>query len=150
MQKRREGKLSKEDAEILYCKIYTSLLWEMHQNLDRCRMLYKNAEERGQISAGILSFFVRDALFSDFCIMCPEPSVISKFSSIYGAFERVHHWQRTVTDLKSDNAGFIVAFARSMFLYMHIENVYNLLRETLGNIAPMINQPPIFVVDVST
>lgn len=146
VQKKREGKLSEEDAQMLYCKIYSSLLWEMYQNLDRCRMIYKNAEEKGHISAGILSFFVRDALFSDFCIMCPEPSVISEFNSIYGAFERVHHWQRAVTDLKSETAGFIVAFAKSMFVDKHIENVYNLLGKTLKKIAPTANVPPKFAV----
>jgi hypothetical protein len=150
VQKRREGKLTKEDAQTLYSKIYSSLLWEIHQNLGRCKMIYKNAEEKRQISAGVLSFFVRDALFSDFCVMCPEPSVISQFNSIYGAFERVHHWQRTVSDLKSENAGFIIAFARSMFLDAHIENVYNLLRETLEKIAPTIDKPPIFVINEGT
>ena len=53
VQKKREGKLNKEDAHALYCKIYSSLLWEMYQNLERCRMIYKKAEEKGQISAGI-------------------------------------------------------------------------------------------------
>ena len=146
VQKRREGKLNKDDAQILYCKIYSSLLWEMYENLDRCRMIYKNAEEKGQISAGILSFFVRDALFADFCIMCPEPLIISKFNSIYGAFERVHHWQRALTDLKNESAGFIVAFARSMFVDRHIEDVYNLLRETLKKIAPTVSVAPEFSV----
>lgn len=147
VQKRREGKLTKEDAHALYSKIYSSLLWEIHQNLGRCKMIYKNAEQRGKISAGILSFFVRDALFSDFCIMCPEPSVISRFNNIYGAFERVHHWQRTVSDLQSENAMFIVAFARSMFLEAHIEEVYNQLRATLEDIAATIDKPPIFIID---
>jgi hypothetical protein len=81
VHKRREGKLTKEDAQTLYSKIYSSLLWEIDQNLGRCRMIYRKAEEKGQISAGVLSFFVRDALFSDFCVMCPEPSIISHFPS---------------------------------------------------------------------
>jgi hypothetical protein len=145
VQKKREGKLNEEDALSLYCKIYASLLWEIYENLERCKMIYKNAEEKGQISAGILSFFVRDALFSDFCIMCPEPLVIKEFNSIYGAFERVHHWQRMTSNLQSESSTFIIAFSKSMFLDRQADKAYDLLRESLIGINSEINIPPKFV-----
>ncbi len=148
VQKRREGTLSKEDAQQLYCKIYVSLLWEISQNLDRCKGIVRIAEQ-GQISAGVLSFFVRDALFSDFCIMCPEPSVISEFNSIYGAFERIHHWQRVTTDLSSNAASFIIAFAKDMFTDKHIDDKYNILRESLISICSSIQLPPEFSINVT-
>lgn len=77
VHKSREGRLQKEEAQELYARIYASLLWEMSQNLDRCKGMLSQAE-KGFVSAGVLWFFVRGALFPDFCIMCPEPLVVAK------------------------------------------------------------------------
>ena len=77
VHKSREGRLQKEEAQELYARIYASLLWEMSQNLDRCKGMLSQAE-KGFVSAGVLWFFVRGALFPDFCIMCPESLVVAK------------------------------------------------------------------------
>jgi len=143
VHKRREGKLTKEEAQSLYCRIYSSLLWEVYQNLERCNGIVRKAE-RGRISAGILSFFVRDALFTDFCIMCPAPEVIAGFSEIYGALERIHHWQRVTVDLESKSAGYIIGFAKDLF-EARKHDKYNGLHRVLRNICRSGKQiPPVF------
>ena len=143
--KRREGKLNKEEAQVLYCRIYSSLLWEVYQNLERCKGIV-NMAQKNKLSAGILSFFVRDSLFSDFCIMCPEPLTISGLNQIYGAFERIHHWQRVTIDLSSKSAEFIKGFASDLFedKKMHIK--YNDLLDVLKNLRSDVQVPPKFKI----
>jgi len=143
VHKRREGSLNEQEAKDLYCKIFSSLLFEVHQNLDRCRMFLEDFYQRGRTAGGILSFFVRDVLFSDFCIMCPEPSVISDLNEIYSGFERMHHWQRVTTDLGSGSAGLIIGFAGAMFRRnLHLQ--YNTLLGVLKELCPDTAAPPEF------
>jgi hypothetical protein len=142
VHKRREGRLSKQEAQELYCKIFSSLLWEIHENLGRCRDILVDAEE-SRIAAGVLSFFVRDALFSDFCFMCPEPQVISDLNEIYSGFERIHHWQRVTTDLGSNSAGFIIGFAKALFK-RKLHSKYKDLLYVLRVLCSEIETPPEF------
>jgi hypothetical protein len=142
VHKHREGNLSEQEARDLYCKIFSSLLFEVHQNLDRCRMFIENAMQN-KIAGGVLSFFVRDALFSDFCIMCPEPEVVSSLNEIYSGFERMHHWQRVTTELKSESAKLIIGFAGAMFRReLHLK--YNTLLGVLKELCPNTAAPPEF------
>ena len=143
VHKLREGTLSKGEAQELYCRIFSSLLCEVHQNLERCRNIVNMAQEK-QISAGILSFFVRDALFSDFCIMCPEPRVVSDLSEIYGAFERIHHWQRVTIDLKSEGTKYIIGYANDLFASKKLHVKYNDLLKILKDLSPEGHKPPEF------
>lgn len=145
VHKRREGKLSSKDAQELYCRIFSSLLWEVHQNLEHCRII-KRKSESAAISVGILSFFVRDALFSDFCIMCPEPRVISDLNQIYSAFERLLHWQRVTTDLQSPGAGYIVSSAKNLFNNEKLDVKYNDLLDSLKSLDSDVEVPPKFKV----
>lgn len=146
VHKRREGKLSSEDARELYCRIFSSLLWEVHQNLELC-MTIRSKSESAAISVGILSFFVRDALFSDFCIMCPEPRVISDLNQIYNTFERILHWQRVTTDLQSPGAVYIVSFAKDLFTHKNLDAKYNHLLGSLKSLYSDVEVPPEFKVD---
>ena len=146
VHKRREGKLSSEDAQELYCRIFSSLLWEVHQNLERC-MIITGKSESAAISVGILSFFVRDALFSDFCIMCPQPRVTSDLNQIYSAFERILHWQRVTTDLQSPGAAYILGFAKNLFTNENLDGKYNQLLGTLKSLSSGVKVPPQFEVD---
>lgn len=114
VHKRREGNLQKDEAQALYTRIYASLLFEIGQNLDRCKNMVTKAE-KGVISAGVLSFFVRDALFPDFCIMCPEPQVVAKVNELYAALERIHHWQRIISSLKDEGVNYVIGFAKALF-----------------------------------
>lgn len=148
-QKRREGTLNKKEAQELYCRIFSSLLFEVHQNLERCNTIVKIAD-KGGMSAGILSFFVRDALFSDFCIMCPEPRTVSKLSEIYSAFERIHHWQRITSNLKSHSAGYIAGYAIDLFTEKKLHLKYNGLLRNLKELSPKEHAPPKFKVSKST
>lgn len=143
VHKRREGTLNKEEAQKLYCRIFSSLLWEVNQNLERCKNIV-NMAKGGKVSAGILSFFVRDALFSDFCIMCPEPCVVSNFGEIYGAFERIHHWQRVTIDLKSETTKYILGYTNDLFEDKKLHIKYNSLLNVLKNLKPGKHVPPEF------
>jgi hypothetical protein len=141
--KYRKGTLNKKEGEELYCRIFSSLLFEIHQNLKRCNTIV-NLSEKGGVSAGILSFFVRDSLFSDFCIMCPEPRTLTELNEIYSAFERIHHWQRITNDLKSDGAGYIVGYAKDLFNEKKLHRKYNGLLEVLSSLPKQIHKPPKF------
>jgi hypothetical protein len=142
VRKRHGDRLSEQETKDLYCNIFSSLLFEVHQNLDRCRMFIENAMQN-KIAGGVLSFFVRDALFSDFCIMCPEPEVVSSLNEIYSGFERMHHWQRVTTDLSSQTAGLIIGFAGAMFRReLHLK--YNTLLGVLKELCPNTAAPPEF------
>ena len=47
--KRQLGKISKKENQQLYDRIFSSLLWEIYQNLKRCGMIinvYKNSSVR--------------------------------------------------------------------------------------------------------
>jgi hypothetical protein len=143
VHKRRAGTLSKKEAQELYCRIFSSMLCEIYQNLMRCKNIVKMARE-GKISAGILCFFVRDALFSDFCLMCPEPRLVSDLSEIYGAFERIHHWQRVTTDLQSENTKYILGYAKDIFDDKKLYVTYNGLLTTLKDLSPDEYTPPEF------
>ena len=143
VHKRREGRLSKQEAQELYCRVFSSLLWEVHQNLKRCNGIVNKAHG-GVISAGILSFFVRDSLFSDFCIMCPEPRVVSNLNTIYSAFERIHYWQRVTTDLKSENIRYIIGWAHDLFKDKQLHLKYNELLNGLKALSAEIHVPPEF------
>ena len=144
VHKRREGKLNEDDARQLYAKIFSSLLWEVKQNLDRCFMIKSKFEEENIISAGVLSFFVRESLFPDFCIMCPEPRVISDLNQLYSAFERIHHWQRLTINLSSENTKFIVGYAKDLFEEKKLHEKYNDLIAVLENLAPKEHIPDQF------
>ena len=144
VHKWREGALNQQEAKELYARVFSSLLWEAHDNLHRCETIMTMAEKQ-TISAGILSFFVRDALFSEFCVMCPEPGVVSTLNEIYGSFERIHHWQRVTTDLHSDAAKFIVGFASDLFKQKKTHSVYNDLRKALVSLEIDVPVPPEFV-----
>ena len=99
--------------------------------------------EQNRIAAGVLSFFVRDALFPLFCRMCPEPTVIADLNQIYGGFERIHHWQRVTTDLGSQSARLITGFAGAMFKrQLHVQ--YNTLLGVLKELCPETALPPEF------
>jgi len=141
--KRRKGNLSKKEAQELYCRIFSSLLFEVHQNLERCNTIV-NMAKKGGMSAGILSFFVRDALFSDFCIMCPEPRTVSELSEIYSAFERIHHWQRITSNLKNGSTKYIVGYAFDLFTEKKLHLKYNVLLKILNDLSPKENKPPKF------
>jgi len=141
VHKWREGRLEKSEAKELYSRIFCALLWEVYQNFDRCKVIV-NQHRRGVISAGILSFFVRESLFPDFCIMCPEPRVIANLNEIYSAFERIHHWQRVTVDLPSRGAQFIIGFAEDLFSTKHLDQKYNLLLEGLKGLSSEIELPP--------
>lgn len=141
--KLREGTLSEKEAQDLYCRIFSSLMFEVHQNLERCNGILKMAKD-SQISAGILSFFVRDALFSDFCIMCPEPLVVSELNEIYSAFERIHHWQRITISLKNEGTKYIMGYAHDLFVSKKLYLKYNKLLMILKNLSPEGYAPPKF------
>ena len=100
--------------------------------------------KKGGMSAGILSFFVRDALFSDFCIMCPEPRTVSELSEIYSAFERIHHWQRITSNLKSGSAKYIAGYAYDLFTEKKLHLKYNVLLKILKDLSPKEHKPPKF------
>lgn len=102
VHKRREGALSKEEAQNLFARIFLSLLWEIHDNLDRCKYMYDQYQESKEISLGVLTFSVRDALFTDFCISCPEPTLVADVNRIYAAFTRIQHWQASEHFNKED------------------------------------------------
>jgi len=144
VHKRREGKLNEDEARQLYAKIFSSLLWEVKQNLDRCFLIKIKFEEENIISAGVLSFFVRESLFPDFCIMCPEPRVIACLNEIYSAFERIHHWQRLTVNFSSENARFIIGYAKDMFEDKKLHDKYNDLILVLTNLAPREHIPDQF------
>ncbi len=141
VHKRREGRLQKEEAQELYARIYSSLLWEMGQNLERCKTMVTGAEQ-GKVSAGVLSFFVRDALFPDFCIMCPEPSVVAKVNQLYSALERIHHWQRLTTSLADESVGYALGYAEDLFREKCLHDTFNELVEAVANLSPNIAVPP--------
>ncbi len=140
VHKRREGRLEKDEAQELYSRIFCSLLWEVYQNMDRCKGIVIFSQ-KCDISAGILSFFVRDALFPDFCIMCPEPRVIADLNDIYAAFERIHHWQRVTYDLKSEGANYITGFAKDLFSSKHLDEKYNNLIDILKALNNQVELP---------
>ncbi len=144
VHKRREGKLNEDEARQLYAKIFSSLLWEVKQNLDRCFLIKIKFEEENIISAGVLSFFVRESLFPDFCIMCPEPRVIACLNELYSAFERIHHWQRLTVNFSSENARFIIGYAKDMFEDKKLHDKYNDLILVLANLAPREHIPDQF------
>ena len=148
-QKRREGTLNKKEAQELYCRIFSSLLFEVHQNLERCNTIV-NMAKKGGMSAGILSFFVRDSLFSDFCIMCPEPRTVSELSEIYSAFERIHHWQRVTIDLQSSSAKYIVGYANDLFTGKKLHLKYNSLLKILKDLSSKTPTPPKFNLSKTT
>jgi len=141
--KRSKGILNKKEAKELYCRIFSSLLFEVHQNLERCKTIV-DMVEKGGMSVGILSFFVRDALYSDFCIICPEPRIVSKLSEIYSAFERVHHWQRITSDLRSDSAKYIRGYSHDLFIEKKLHLKYNGLLKILTKLSPKEYKPPKF------
>ncbi len=141
VHKRREGHLQKEDAQELYARIYASLLWEMGQNLNRCKGMVTMVED-GVISAGVLSFFVRDALFPDFCRMCPEPSVVAKINELYAALERIHHWQRLTTSLGDEGVRYALGYAKDLFEGKCLHNTFNELVESVGKLGSSISVPP--------
>ena len=140
VHKRREGHLQKDEAQALYARIYTSLLYEIGENLERCKVMICQVEE-GFISAGVLSFFVRDALFPDFCIMCPEPQVVSKFNNLYSALERIHHWQRISRSLSDEGVGYAVGYAKDLFSNKRLHEKFNELVEAVGTLSEEIVPP---------
>ena len=141
VNKWRIGKLNDSENKELYGKIFCSLLWEIHQNLYRCMAI---ASQHSGLSAGVLSFFVREALFSQFCTACPEPRIVASFSEIYGAFERVHHWQRVTSDLTTESARFIPGYAKDLFKNKPVVEKYNELVEILKKITSDEYPPPQF------
>jgi hypothetical protein len=140
VHKRREGNLQKEDAQALYARIYASLLWEIGQNLERCRGMVGKADQ-GYISAGVLSFFVRDALFPDFCIMCPEPLVVAKINNLYAALERIHHWQRVTKSLSDEGVRYAVGYAKDLFVDKKLHETFNELVGAIGRLSKDIEAP---------
>ena len=141
VHKRREGHLQKEEAQALYARIYASLLWEIGQNMRRCKGMVGKAEQ-GFISAGVLSFFVRDALFPDFCIMCPEPEVVAKINSLYSALERIHHWQRITKNLNDESVRYAVGYAKDLFVDKRLHETFNELVGAVGILSKEISAPP--------
>lgn len=129
VHKRREGRLAQEDAQELYARILASLLFEVRSNIKRCDYIFRESK-KNNVSLGVLSFFVRDALFSDFCIMCPDPSTIAKLNDIYAGLERVHHWQRRADDHRP-----MLAYAKDFFEKKLQEN-YNELCSVLTELSP--------------
>lgn len=140
VHKRREGHLQKNEAQALYARIYTSLLYEIGKNLERCKGMVSKAGE-GFISAGILSFFVRDALFPDFCIMCPEPQVVAKFNNLYGALERIHHWQRISKSLSDEGVTYAVGYANDLFADRRVHEIFNELVDAVGDLSNELAAP---------
>jgi hypothetical protein len=141
VHKRREGRLQIEEAQELYARIYASLLWDIGQNLDRCKGMLTKAEG-GFVTAGVLSFFVRDALFSDFCIMCPEPTVVAKVNQLYAALERIHHWQRQTTSLQGEGVQYAIGYANDLFQDKGLHNIFNELVDSAAKLAPNVSVPP--------
>jgi hypothetical protein len=142
VHKRREGNLQQDEAQALYARIYTSLLFEIGQNLERCKGMVSKAEQ-GFFSAGVLSFFVRDALFPDFCIMCPEPQVVAKVNDLYAALERIHHWQRITRSLKDEGVKYAIGFAKDVFQDKHLHETYNELVRAVKILSKDITAPKI-------
>lgn len=130
----RQGVLAEAEAKALYSRIFSALLFEVRQNLARCAYIAKEGKQ-GRYSAGVLSFLVRDALFSSYCIICPEPTVIAKLNEVYAAFERIRHWQGMVTDTNSRQAQFVQAFSQELFK-QNVDHVYDELLRSLRSIAP--------------
>jgi hypothetical protein len=141
VHKRREGRLQKGEAQELYARIYASLLWEMNQNLDRCKGMLSQAD-KGFLSAGVLSFFVRDALFPDFCIMCPEPSVVAKVNQLYAALGRIHHWQRQTTSLADEGVQYALGYAKDLFFDKGLHTTFNELVDAVAKLSPNVAVPP--------
>lgn len=141
VHKRREGTLQKKEAQELYSRIFASLLWEIQQNMERSKGMIKMAET-GYVSAGVLSFFVRDALFPDFCIMCPDPFTVAEMNRLYSALERIHHWQRLTTSLESETVKYIIGYADDLFTSKKLHNTFNKLVDILGVLAPDVKAPP--------
>ena len=149
VHKKREGTLGRKEAQQLYLRIFCCLLWEIQQNMHRSKGIVTKAKNTPpQISAGVLSFFVRDALFSDFCIMCPEPEMVAGVNEIYAALERIHHWQRVTYDLNTAPAKFILGFANSLFADHGVHEKYNGFVDTLRDlckeirISGQVRRPP--------
>ena len=141
VHKRREGRLRKEEAQGLYARIYASLLWEMSQTLNRCKGMLSQAA-KGFLSAGVLSFFVRDALFPDFCIMCPEPSVVARVNQLYAALERIHHWQRQTTSLADEGVQYALGYAKDLFFDKDLHTTFNELVDAVAKPSPNVAIPP--------
>jgi len=140
VHKRREGKLEKTEAQELYSRIYCSLLWEIHQNMTRCAYIV-NQRKEGKFSVGVLSFFVRDALFPDFCVMCPEPRVIADLNEIYSAFERIHHWQRVIYSAEAEGVRYVLGFAEDLFK-KKLHEKYNVLVDSVSKLSDDLALPP--------
>lgn len=141
VHKSREGRLQKEEAQELYARIYASLLWEMSQNLDRCKGMLSQAE-KGFVSAGVLWFFVRGALFPDFCIMCPEPLVVAKVNQVYAALERIHHWQRQTTSLADEGVKYALGYAKDLFFDKGLHPTFNEVVDAVATLSPNVAVPP--------
>jgi hypothetical protein len=142
VHKRREGTLQKEEAQELYSRIFASLRWEIQQNMERCKGMIRMAET-GSVSAGVLSFFVRDALFPDFCRMCPDPFTVAEINRLYSALERIHHWQRLTDSLESKHVKYIIGYADDLFnSSKKLHNTFNKLVDILRALAPDVKAPP--------
>jgi hypothetical protein len=112
----------------------------MSQNLDRCKGMLSQSEE-GFLSAGVLSFFVRDALFPDFCIMCPEPLVVAKVNQLYAALERIHHWQRQTTSLADEGVKYALGYAKDLLFDKGLHTTFNELVDAVAKLSPNIAVP---------
>ncbi|MCA9670688.1 MAG: hypothetical protein KC503_34060 [Myxococcales bacterium] len=134
----RTGKLGAKEAQALYCRITSSLLYEVHSNVQRCAYLVKSGHQ-GKYSVGVFAFLVRDALFADFCRMCPEPLMISKLNEIYSGFARIQHWQGYPETDESET--YVLGFANDFF-EKKLDANYNDIRDALNALSDDVQVPP--------